>query len=501
MTPGVAYINGMAVKTSPPPMSGQALALATVMREIEGEFLPYQLRYIYDDHSIVVCDKAVRVGVTFAHSWKSIKKRLLRDPRSPLNEIFASKTLTVASEYMGYLRKWGMALSEAIPGLIDLSNWTNDTARLPGGDIKIVSSDPDAARGLGADISLDEFDFHDRQRDLYNTAQSRIQWLKEHGGQISIFSSRSSNPATYFANLSRRVQKGAGPSFSYHRFTLGSAVDEGLAEKVPGSHRDLLDGTPEGVAKCRAQFIQSIRDECASEEDFRREYFCEPAGQSQLVKRDWYDRNIVLDWPIADTLDHMTRYPDDVFVGIDCGIRDLTVVWAALHREDATRPPAYRDVYPTLCVFAMRGESFDRQYHRILPIVSHPDVTKVVIDQGAVGYQLAHMFADDLGDVVEPFVISRPRKAKMLERMSSYLQTDRVTVPDDADCRDSILSMRRVVSENNVLTYEGGTQKCHGDYAIALSLMLEAAEQFYKPVITVHSRVLDEFSEQALLSA
>jgi phage FluMu gp28-like protein len=475
-----------------------------ILSSLQRNFLPYQVRWINDlvnpttgeGKKFLLCDKAVRVGLSFAQAFKSFRKRLLRT-QPPLNEIFASKNLKVAGEYMAYLRRFGEAIQQTVPGVIDLSTWTSECARLPGGNIMIVSSDPNSFRGMGADVTLDEVDFHDNQRSLFSAAQSRVQWIVD--GQVSLFSSRSPNPSTFFAGLAHAVAGGKMPSFSYHRVTLDDAVGQGLAEKVPGSHQIHLDGTLEGVERCRQQLIADLRSQCASEDDFQREYYCTPAGQAQLVKREWYERNIVPDWPIADTLDHMTRYPDDVFVGIDCGIRDLTVVWAALHREDATRPPAHRDVYPTLCVFAMRGEKFDRQYQRILPIISHPDVTKVIIDQGSVGYQLAHMFADELGDAVEPYVISRPRKAKMLERMSSYLQMDRVTVPDDADCRDSILSMRRTVSENNVLTYEGGTQKCHGDYAIALALMLEAAEQFFKPVITVQSRVLDEISEQALL--
>lgn len=254
------------------------------MKAIESEMMPYQLRWIYDcptnpnlnpqeRKKFLLCDKAVRVGLSFAQAWKSLKKRLLRSSTNPLNEVFASKNLKVAGEYMTYLKRFGDAIHQTCPGLLDLSSWTSEIARLKGGNIYIVSSDPNAFRGMGADITLDEFDFHEQQAALYAAASSRVNWLQD--GQVSIFSSRSANPATFFAHLADDVRNGKMPAFNYHRVTLDDAVGQGLAEKVPGAHQRHLNGTPEGIEKCRREFLVYLRGQCASDEDFRREYYCD----------------------------------------------------------------------------------------------------------------------------------------------------------------------------------------------------------------------------------
>lgn len=128
-----------------------------------------------------------------------------------------------------------------MPGAIDLSKWTTEKAVYPGGDVLIVSSDPNAFRGMEADITLDEFAFHDRQDELFAASQSRIQWLED--GQVCLISSHS-HPDTTFARLESMAQRKKGPfggdEGAYFRVTLYDAVEEGLALKVEGKHKQLL---------------------------------------------------------------------------------------------------------------------------------------------------------------------------------------------------------------------------------------------------------------------
>lgn len=138
---------------------------------------------------------------------------------------------------MGYLRRWGQAINDLFGSkYIALDEWTTEKAVLPGGMIRIVSSDPNAFRGMEADITLDEFAFHDRQDELYAAAQSRIQWLPD--GQVTLISSHS-HPESTFAKIVDDAAIGRN-HFSLHEVTLEKAVEEGLAVKVPGPHQKKL---------------------------------------------------------------------------------------------------------------------------------------------------------------------------------------------------------------------------------------------------------------------
>ncbi len=201
------------------------------------EFLPYQRRYIADQKRFVLVEKAVRIGVTYSHSFKASLKRVARSPSlKKSNELFASKNRTTATEYLSYHKKWAEYWNSLFgTGFIDLSRWTTEKAIYPGGDILILSSDPNAFRGMEGDVSLDEFAFHEQQAALFSAAQSRTQWLPD--GQVSLISSHS-HPETVFARLAEKAK--TDPQWGHHRTTLPDAVEQGLALKVPGRHQDLL---------------------------------------------------------------------------------------------------------------------------------------------------------------------------------------------------------------------------------------------------------------------
>src|SRR3954468_18070935 len=60
-------------------------------------FLPYQLKWIYDDSPLRLAEKSVRIGWTFADAFKNVRKRL-RHPRR--DYLFSSKDQTTAVEYV-----------------------------------------------------------------------------------------------------------------------------------------------------------------------------------------------------------------------------------------------------------------------------------------------------------------------------------------------------------------------------------------------------------------
>src|SRR5256714_8451937 len=60
-------------------------------------FLPYQLKWIFDDSPLRLAEKSVRIGWTFADAFKNVRKRL-RHPRR--DYLFSSKDQSTAIEYV-----------------------------------------------------------------------------------------------------------------------------------------------------------------------------------------------------------------------------------------------------------------------------------------------------------------------------------------------------------------------------------------------------------------
>jgi phage FluMu gp28-like protein len=444
--------------------------------KLEECFLPYQTRLMADQSELVVIPKSVRTGITYAHSYKMAKKRAFRHPEhKTTTEIFIGKNEKTAQEYLGYHRKWADAFCKLMgEGFIDFSRWTSVRAVYPGGNIEIYSSNPDSFRGVEGDVTIDEMAFHDRQREVLSAAVSRGQFL--HDRQVTCISSHAT-ASTLFAQIAQGRERN-DPSFadwSLHKITLPAAVDDGLAELVPGKHHQFYDGTRAGAMKARQAFLDWARRRYISDEDYQRECLCEPARLGQLVVAAEYDKCVLKDKEgmpreIPTGLAANAMY-GDLYVGIDIGGgRDMTVK-AVLDRREIDGESFYR-----LVAFdKIRTKDYTQQLSWLKPEATHDMVQFGMIDQGAVGSQLANDIAYE-NPRVKPIGFNRANQALMAERLRAFVQGERISLPPDSESRAAFLSMRREITEQNTVKYVGGTRHSHADEFWAMALALHAAE-------------------------
>lgn len=447
--------------------------LADAISAIESRFLPFQRRIIYDQARFLAVPKAVRTGITYSHSYKASKKRALRHPALPkITELFASKNLKTAGEYTRYHRMWAECWNQLLPGLIDLNSWTSEICRYPGGDIHIMSSDPNAFRGMEGDVTLDEYAMHDQQDALFAAAQSRIQWLKD--GQVTLISSHS-HPETTFNRLVQEWQKKSDGLHSVHQVTVHDAVRDGLALKVWAHRRNEF----KSVDELNKAFVKQIRDTCLSPEDFAREYECRPAALSELIFPEVYD-SLAIE-PVPDFLDHARSYSYgegrlcELFFGVDCGrAKDSTVAWVIARYPD---PKVGYWIYRTVCVKVLERMNFPEQHRLLQPIIAHPQISFGYIDQGAQGRALADSLYDEFGSMAQPLGMGQKNKGEMAELTRAYAQSERITLPaNDPKTKQSVCGVRRVATPAGSLKYEGSTSFDHCDRFWALALAMYAAE-------------------------
>ena len=257
-----------------------------------GYFLPYQQRWINDDAPLKLYEKSRRTGITYATSYRAVRKCLREPEESSFVQWVSSRDTLTAKEFVtDYVAMWCREANAVARGLqgdnvevVDEQHGiTAFVVRFKNGArICSLSSNPMAFAGKGGDVLIDEMDLHEDQETLYAMAYPCITW----GGQLEIVSAYSADGSenTQFAQLCKEA-KGENPKgFSFHRTTLDDAIAEGFVEKINESKR--RKGRAE---QSREEFREMIRRGCINQDAFASQYLCIPnqaSGQQAVAPGD-----------------------------------------------------------------------------------------------------------------------------------------------------------------------------------------------------------------------
>lgn len=439
--------------------------------------LPYQKFHIKDQLSrhireFVIVEKARRTGVTFAEACWTVRRRLAIKE----DHWFSSSDERTSKEFIGYCVQWAKIFNLFLASdcKIDVEGATTESLVMPNGSqITAISSNPKALRGKGGSVTLDEFAFHEKAEELYKAAQACNQW----GGHLRIISTHN-GPATMFAELCKKASQPVyygmyrGRTLWRHqKIDIYAAVDQGLAEKVPGDHHSFPTKEERGKA-----FIEDVKASSLTEDIFLQEYCCVPLKLQALISPDEYDKLVI--GPVPDELDATHNY-NRLFVGIDVGrTKDLTVIWVLEEGFDPTaKTESLKRVFRTVCVKAMKNVAFPIQFQAIKSILSHPAVERCLIDMGSVGRQLADDLKEEFGDVVIPVGMTSQRKAILAESLKRYVSYELISLPPDAIVKDDFCSLSRIASKSGNLSYDGQTSESHCDYFWGCGLAIGASQE------------------------
>lgn len=254
-----------------------------------GYFLPYQQRWINDDSPLKLYEKSRRVGITYATSYRAVRKCLREQPGSTFVQWVSSRDELTAKEFVtDYVAMWAREANAVARGLdggnVEVVDEKNGITAFVvkfknGARICSISSNPLAFAGKGGDILIDEMDLHAGQETLYAMAYPCITW----GGQLEIVSAYSADGSenTEFARLCKEAKDDNPKGFAFHRTTLDDAISEGFVEKV--NEVKAAKGRP---TQTREQFRDQIRKGCINRGAFESQYLCIPnqARGQQLIE-------------------------------------------------------------------------------------------------------------------------------------------------------------------------------------------------------------------------
>lgn len=329
-----------------------------------------------------------------------------------------------------------------------------------------LSSSPDAFAGKQGWITLDEFALHKDPRQLYGIVQPGIM----RGGSLSIISTHRGT-GNFFNELVKEItQKGNPKRFDLFTITIEEAVREGLWLKIQQTLED-NQVEDERLGWSDDEFLQSLRNECATDEMWNQEYMCIPCDDSAAL----------LTWEeilqASCTEQEMSTLLKDVplsaprYIGMDIGRHNHpSVIWQWVKYKDLM---IEEEVTPLLNMpFAEQEKVLFEKLHR-LPIVS------ARIDATGLGMQIAENAVTKYPGKVQGVIFNQSVKTEMGVYAKRRFQDLQVRIRDNTKRQYELYSLKQKSGSGDsiIIKEDASLSEKHSDYAWAAFLGLHASEQ------------------------
>jgi phage FluMu gp28-like protein len=329
---------------------------------------------------------------------------------------------------------------------------------------RALSSSPDAFAGKQGRMRLDEYALHKQPRQLYSIVQPAL----IRGGSLGIISTHRGT-ANHFNELIKEIKEKGNPKrFDYFEINIEAAVAEGLWIKIQQT-LEAAKVDDERLGWSDDEFLQSLRDECATEEAWKQEYMCMPCDDSAAL----------LTWEelIAASLSpeqmRLIDIPADAprFIGMDVGRHNHpSVLWHWAH---------VGGLWITEQIEPLHKMDFAQQEARFIAACSSPHVRRAAVDATGLGMQLAENAVKACPGKVMPITFNQRIKLEMAVKAKRKFQDRVVRIPDTPKVQYELYSIKQKAGhgESIVITSEAGLTDGHADYAWAAFLGLHAADE------------------------
>lgn len=318
--------------------------------------------------------------------------------------------------------------------------------RFPGGSrVTALSASPDAARGFGGNLLLDEFAFHRDSRRIWGSA---FPVAARGGHKIRVISTPNGKGNKFF-----ELMTSEDTAWSRHHVDIYQAVEQGLEVDI--------DELRAGMA-----------DEDAWAQEFELKWLDEASS--------WLSYDL-----ISECEGVMLGLPEQyqggkVYVGVDIAARnDLFVIWVL---EDVGGRLLTREV------IAEKRVTFAEQDELLQSVFDRYYVMRVAIDQTGMGEKPVEDAKRHYGSRVDGVLFTASRKLELATVLKDAMQDRRVLIPGgDRVIRADLHAIKSRVGPTGIrrLVAEGDTDG-HADRFWALALAASAgseapAEYDYRP--------------------
>ena len=447
-------------------------------------FLPYQRRWMEDSSPLRICEKSRQIGLTYADAYDSVLKAA--DIIDGKDVWVSSRDEDTARLYLQHCKRWAKVLNHVTEDLGELiidskKDITARVLRFPRGfSIYSLSSNPNAIVSRSGHIKIDEFALHQDQRELYSIASPCINW----GGQLSIISTHRGVDTT-FNQIIRSVREAGNPmGWSHHRVTIDDAVEQGLVERINAATRR---------SESRGAFLQRLRAQCLDEEQWLREYCCQPQDEnsafitwemitacespnclrpfSYLESSSSFDPGWHPTHP-SHWSSHNSHSSHDshsrFYVGVDVARKhDLTVIDAGEKIGDT--------LWDRLRI-ELHDKKFSEIEDELFRILRLPSVRRCCIDATGMGMQLAERAKDHFRRKVEPITFTAALKEELAFELRMAFEDRRLRIDPDPKLRADLRGVKKFVTSAGNLRFLADNDDSHCDRFWAKALRQHAAQ-------------------------
>jgi len=247
-------------------------------------FLDYQTDVILEEARLNVIEKSIRVGITFCEAMRAVRRRMLglgNLLHTSVNENVAKSFIKDCKQFcklydvagasdVKELEVWNVSENRKETAFeIDFTRQNNF--------IKVFSSNPDAIRGEGGEVNIDEITSHKRGDDMLQAAGGRTMW----GYPLNIWSSHKGMNSPLNRLIKEQRALGAASRWKIKTVTIWDALNAGLLEKI---------SEVTGAVMTREDFIADTKAAVGGEDAFGEECECRPrASGAQAIKWQYID--------------------------------------------------------------------------------------------------------------------------------------------------------------------------------------------------------------------
>lgn len=449
-------------------------------------FLPYQVAWYSDPAKTRVCEKSRRIGITWAEAARQVLLASRSRSHGGMDCAYVTTSARLGRVYIEACAHWAGSLGVASAALgsqmVD-EVLSHEIVFQSGYRIRALTSNPEAMRGLGGDVIIDEAAHHADLVDLLKAARAMTDW----GGRLTIISTHNGVDNAF--NLLCEEVKARKRIASLHRVTIHDALRDGLYRR-----RCLVQGIP-WTADGEVEWLAEALTSWGSDE----EYLVIPSRSGgAYIRRDLIEECsaptpiLRLELPVehihkseSERTSHITRWcqvhldhllkalPGDriTTIGVDfarSGTGDLSVMALLTEARDL------RKACPFL--LELRGVPYEEQW----TILQHlcRGISRwggVALDSGLNGGWLAERALGHYGpSQVDAVQITSHWYGSELPRFRAAFEEHQITVPADVDVRDdiSMIELRDGIPKmrKERSTDSKSKKPRHGDTAIALAL-------------------------------
>ncbi len=309
--------------------------------------------------------------------------------------------------------------------------------RFPGGSrIVALSASPDAARGFGGNLILDEFAFHRDSRRIWGSA---FPVAARGGHKIRVISTPNGKGNKFYELMTTDDD-----TWSRHQVDIYQAVKEGLEVDID----DLRAG---------------MADEDAWAQEFELQWLDEAAS--------WLDYDLIAGCEARGAGDPAGYTGGPVFVGVDIAARnDLFVIWVV---------ELVGDVLWTREIIARKRISFAEQDQLLAEVFRRYRVARCAIDQTGMGEKPVEDAQRRYGSVrVQGVLFTSAARLDMATTLKERMQDRRLRIPEgDPVLRADLHAIRSRVGPTGIrrLISDGETDG-HADRFWAAALAVSVAD-------------------------